>query len=748
MQRPSVLFPPLRAAVVALFALWCAAAGAQCGQPSELTGRPRVGLVLAGGGALGFSHIGVLRVIEELRVPVDCIAGTSIGALVGGAYASGRTPAELERLVLEAAWDDIFVDEAQRANRTYYRKELEKRGFWGLELGVDRSGVKAPIGVVQGRKLRPFFQEVVGYAVLESFDHLPIPFRAVATDVQNSAMAVLDRGDLARAMRASMAVPGAFAPEEIDGRLLVDGFVARNLPVDVVRAMGADVVIAVNLEFPPPSREQLQSVSSFIGEVIALVSRQNVAVQLATLDDTRDVLVRPDLRGFSSGSFRQGAELIKRGDAAARSMEGALSRLSLSPGAWRAYVAARGERAGPVQPPDEVVVDTSGLKRVDPGVVKDQMRPARGESLARTEVGPLADRLYGSGDYQFIDYQLLDTDGRRALAMRPVEKAWGPNYLNFGLQLYSTVGSDSESRFNLLGAYRATWLNHFGAEWRNEFSIGRSNRYVTEFYQPLFPHSALFVAPRAFVEQSRFDYAFDDQFLATYVLDRSGVGLDVGSELGRYGQLRVGYSRLRIRASPSVALPGFSEEIFHRNGARVQLSLDRLDNAFFPTQGYFFNLRGFDSLVITDGIPRYRTGEAVLTLPVAFDSHRFIAGLSAGSQLGTKSPLYEVFRLGGPFRFSGYQLDQLQGPEYWLARGIYHYRLPGVPIVAPSLIAGASVETGQVLGRFGVDDSARQLLSGSLFLATDTAIGPAYVSYGYARGGVWAVYFTLGFSYY
>jgi NTE family protein len=197
-----------------------------------------------------------------------------------------------------------------------------------------------------------------------------------------------------------------------------------------------------------------------------------------------------------------------------------------------------------------------------------------------------------------------------------------------------------------------------------------------------------------------------------------------------------------------VALPGFSEEIFHRNGARVQLSLDRLDNAFFPTRGYFFNLRGFDSLVTTDGIPRYRTGEASLTLPFAFDSHRFIAGLAAGSQLGTTPPLYEFFRLGGPFRFSGYQLEQLQGPEYWLARGIYHYRLPGVPFLAPSLIAGASVETGQVLGRFGFDDSARQLISGSLFLATDTAIGPAYVSYGHARGGVWAIYFTLGFSYY
>lgn len=748
MTSPSRLVAQLRVAAASLLAVWSVAAAGECGMPGEATGRPRVGLVLAGGGALGFSHIGVLRILEELRVPVDCIAGTSIGALVGGAYASGRTPAELERLVMEAPWDEIFVDEADRANKTFYRKELEKRGFWGLELGLDRGGVKAPIGVVQGRKLRPFFQEVVGYAVPESFDRLPIPFRAVATDVQNSSMAVLDRGDLARAMRASMAVPGAFAPEEIDGRLLVDGFVVRNLPVDVVRAMGADVVIAVNLEFPPPTREQLESVSSFIGEVVGLVSRQNVAAQLATLDEARDVLVRPDLQGFGAGSFKQGADLIKRGEAAARAMQAALSRLALPPGSWKAHLEARAARANPAQLPDEVVVDTAGLKRVDPGAVKDQMRPPRGDSLVRTEVGPLADRLYGTGDYQFIDYRLLDTEGRRVLAMRPVEKAWGPNYLNFGLQLYSTVGSDSESRFNLLGAYRATWLNSLGAEWRNEFSIGRSNRYVTEFYQPVFQHRGLFVAPRAFVEQSRFDYSFDDQFLATYVLDRSGVGLDLGSELGRYGQLRVGYSRLRIRASPSVALPGFSEEVFQRNGARVLLTLDRLDNAFFPSRGYFLNLRGFDTLGVSDGVPHYRTGEAALTLPVAFGSHRVIGGLSAGSQLGTNAPLYEFFRLGGPFRFSGYQLDQLQGSDYWLARGIYHYRLPGVPILAPSLIAGASLETGQVLGRFGVDDSARQLLSGSVFLATDTAIGPAYVSYGYARGGLWAIYFTLGFSYY
>jgi NTE family protein len=748
MDCPSRLLRCLRPVLAVLLAGSAPWAAADCGLPAEVTGRPRVGLVLAGGGALGFSHIGVLRVLEELRVPVDCVAGTSIGALVGGAYAAGRTPGDLDRIAQEAPWDDIFVDEAQRANKTYYRKELEKRGFWSLELGLDPSGVRAPIGVVQGRKLRPFFQEVVGYAVPDSFDRLPIPFRAVATDVQNSSMAVLDGGDLARAMRASMAVPGAFAPEEIDGRLLVDGFVVRNLPVDVVRAMGADVVIAVNLEFPPPTRNQLEAVSSFIGEVVGLVSRQNVAAQLATLDEARDVLVRPDLQGFSAGSFKKAAELIKRGEAAARAMEAGLSRLALPPDLWRAHLAARAARANPAQPPEEVVVDTSGLQRVDRAAVADQMRPPRGDSLARTEVGPLADRLYGTGDYQFIDYRLLDTEGRRVLAMRPVEKAWGPNYLNFGLQLYSTVGSDSESRFNLLGAYRATWLNRLGAEWRNEFSVGRSNRYVTEFYQPLVQHRALFVAPRVFVEQSRFDYAFDDQFLATYVLDRSGVGLDLGSELGRYGEFRLGYSHLRIRASPSVALPGLSEEIFHRSGVRALLALDRLDNAFFPTRGYLVNVRGFDSLAAADGLPHYRIGEASLTLPVAFGSHRLIGGLSGGSELGTQAPFFEFFRLGGPFRFSGYQIDQLQGSGYWLARGIYHYRLPGVPILAPSLIAGASVETGQVLGRFGVDDSARQLLSGAVFLATDTAIGPAYVSYGYARGGIWAIYFTLGFSYY
>ena len=727
--------------------LWAPGARAECGTPPEVSGRPRVGLALAGGGALGISHIGVLRVLEELRVPVDCIAGTSIGALVGGSYAAGQDAATLARVTREADWDDIFVDEAARANRSYYRKDLEKRGFWSLELGLGRDGVKAPFAVVQGRKLRPFFQEMAGYAVPASFDSLPIPFRAVATDVQRSEMVVLDGGDLARAMRASMAVPGAFTPEEIDGRLLVDGFVVRNLPVDVVRAMGADVVIAVNLDFPPPTRTELESVGSFLNQVVGIVSRQNVAAQLATLREG-DVLISPDLTGFGAGSFKQGDQLMVRGEAAARAARAQLSTLALAPGPWKAYLTARMARARPAAPPEEVVVDTSGLKRVDPGAVLGQMRPPRGEALGRNEVGPLADRLYGSGDYQFIDYRLLDSDGRRVLAMRPVEKAWGPNYLNFGLQLYSTVGSDSESRFNLLGAYRATWVNHLGAEWRNEFSIGRANRLVTEFYQPLFQHRTLFVAPRAFVEQSRFDYAFDDQFLATYVLDRSGIGLDVGSELGRYGQLRVGYSRLRIRAIPSVALPGLTEEVFHRDGARALLTLDRLDNAFFPTSGYHLQLRGFDSLAASDGIPRYRTGDASLLLPVSYGSQRVIAGLSGGSPLGTTQPLYEFFRLGGPFRFSGYQLDQLQGSQYWLARGIYHYRLPGVPILAPSLIAGASVETGQVLGRLGVSDSASQLLSGSLFLATDTAIGPAYISYGYARGGLWAIYFMLGMSYY
>jgi NTE family protein len=735
-----------------LVAAWAGAMGpgnaaAECGATREVTGRPRVGLVLAGGGALGISHIGVLRVLEELRVPVDCIAGTSIGALVGGSYAVGQDPATLERVTLGADWDDIFVDEAARANKAFYRKELEKRGYWGLELGLGPDGVKAPFAVVQGRKLRPFFQEMVGYAVPSSFDRLPIPFRAVATDVQRSEMVVLDRGDLARAMRASMAVPGAFAPEEIDGRLLVDGFVVRNLPVDVARDMGADVVIVVNLDFPPPTRAELESVGSFLNQVVGIVSRQNVAAQLATLREG-DVLIKPELKGFGSSSFKEGAKLVKSGEAAARAVQDQLSRLALSPEAWQAHLAARKARRETAPPPEVVVVDTEGLKRVNPTAVQDQMKPGRGETLARNEVGPLADRLYGSGDYQFIDYRLLDTDGRRVLAIRPVEKAWGPNYLNFGLQLYTSIGSDSESRFNLLGAYRKTWLNRLGAEWRNEVSVGRNNRLITEFYQPLALSSALFVAPRLFADQSRIDYAADDQFVATYVLNRAGGGIDVGSELGRYGEVRLGYSYTRIRATPSIALPGFPDEQYIRSGVRGLLALDRLDSAFFPSRGYYAHLRGFDSLGPSGEVPRYRLGEANVTLPVGFGSNRLIAGFSAGTAAGTDPPVYEYFRLGGPFRFSGYALDQLQGPEYWLARGIYHHRVPGVPIIAPSLIVGASVETGQVLARLGVDDPARQLLSGSLFVATDTAIGPAYVSYGYARGGIWAIYFTLGYNYF
>jgi NTE family protein len=507
------------------------------------------------------------------------------------------------------------------------------------------------------------------------------------------------------------------------------------------------VVIVVNLDFPPPTRAELESVGSFLNQVVGIVSRQNVAAQLATLREG-DVLIKPELKGFGSSSFKEGAKLVKSGEAAARAVQDQLSRLALSPEAWQAHLAARKARRETAPPPEVVVVDTEGLKRVNPTAVQDQMKPGRGETLARNEVGPLADRLYGSGDYQFIDYRLLDTDGRRVLAIRPVEKAWGPNYLNFGLQLYTSIGSDSESRFNLLGAYRKTWLNRLGAEWRNEVSVGRNNRLITEFYQPLALSSALFVAPRLFADQSRIDYAADDQFVATYVLNRAGGGIDVGSELGRYGEVRLGYSYTRIRATPSIALPGFPDEQYIRSGVRGLLALDRLDSAFFPSRGYYAHLRGFDSLGPSGEVPRYRLGEANVTLPVGFGSNRLIAGFSAGTAAGTDPPVYEYFRLGGPFRFSGYALDQLQGPEYWLARGIYHHRVPGVPIIAPSLIVGASVETGQVLARLGVDDPARQLLSGSLFVATDTAIGPAYVSYGYARGGIWAIYFTLGYNYF
>src|SRR3954470_19983279 len=298
-----------------------AAGLALCACDASLAQRvPRIGVVLSGGGARGLAHVGVLKVLEELRVPVHCVTGTSMGAIVGGAYAAGTPPAELEAFVRRADWDEIFRDSPPRTEISTRRKIDEYKTLFAPEYGVTRQGLVLPKGVIAGVSIEAFFRGLTQSAIdVTDFDRLPIPFRAVAADIETGEAVVLSHGSLARAMRASMAVPGALAPVEIDGRLLVDGGIANNLPIDEARKLCGDVIIAVNISTAPLKREEITSAFSVAGQLINFLGKVNVERQLNSLG-ARDVLVAPELGDISAASFERSADAIRIGEEATRAL--------------------------------------------------------------------------------------------------------------------------------------------------------------------------------------------------------------------------------------------------------------------------------------------------------------------------------------------------------------------------------------------------------------------------------------------
>jgi NTE family protein len=426
--------------------------------------RPKIGLVLGGGGAKGAAHVGVIKVLEEMRIPVDCIAGTSMGALVGGAYASGLTAAELEKLITGVRWQDTFTGVA-REERPVHRKELDFYFTLGLELGI-KDKVRTQGGLVPSQQVEEILRRIAAIAHnVTDFSRLPIPYRAVATDILNGDVVVLDHGDLGAAMRASMAVPGAFAPVNIGGRLLVDGMLVRNLPVDIGRKLCGDVIIAVSLASPPVKAEDLSNVLAVIGQAIALATDLNERAQLATLGK-KDVAVIVPMGTMGPGDFQLVPEAIPLGERTARALAPQLARLSLSPQAyaeWRASLGSATAIAGTI---GEIRI--TGTEIVNPAVVQAQIRSKPGEPYDPQKAAEDANRIYGRGDYERVDYRYGEPP--RRLQYHVTEKSWGPDYMLFDLSLLTDLQGDSA--FSIRADYQRRWLNSLGGEWRTALQIG------------------------------------------------------------------------------------------------------------------------------------------------------------------------------------------------------------------------------------------------------------------------------------
>jgi len=707
--------------------------------------RPRIGLVLSGGGARGLAHVGVLKVLEEMQIPVDVVAGTSMGAIVGGLYASGMRADEIARELKLIRWGEVFASRVARPQLSQRRKEEDFETSPLIELGLRDGELRTPGGAVSSRGLESLLRRLtLPVRQIDRFDALPIPFRAVATDMETGQPVVLDRGDLALALRSSMSVPGVFAPTEVDGRVLGDGGLVDNLPVDVARALGADVVIAVNIGTPLSGRETLGSAVGLTAQMINILTEQNVRRSLASLSP-RDVLIAPALGALTSGDFDAAPQFLALGEAGARGRSDQLAALS-QPAA--AYAAWRAERLRPASPPTRIAeVRIEGTTYTNPERLAAMLESRPGQVFDAGRAERDSRRLAAGGDYARSDYQLkalpAPADGD-VLVFDLEDKSWGPNYLHAGLDM----GTDfrGQGSFNLKLSHNRHWLTRNGTEWRNQVQIGSVPRVFSELYHPLAWTASRaddwFVAAYAAAERRR-QWRYDaDNGLEQALLNRGSVtlGADLGQPWGEFGELRFGVQARRLRSSPRLVAAGLATPParlqWEESALRARAVVDQLDYAVFPQSGYRGQLELWSGRRTGDLSGSFWHLETEGTAVRSWgDGHT----LALHAQLNTAEVRGNIgtdrYSLGGFHRLSGYQSGQLSGNHTLLMRLAWYQRLSQTPSLTRGFFIGGSVEAGNAWAARDQITLGHLRTGFSLFLGADTAIGPLYVAFTYAPRG-------------
>lgn len=721
---------------------------AEAAPSTPALGRPRVGLVLSGGGARGLSHIGVLKVLEAERIPIDAIAGTSMGAIVGGLYASGMSAAELERELLQVKWDTVFAPRVERQQLSQRRKEEDFEISPLLEMGMRDGELRTPIGAVSSRGLETLLRRfTLPVRAVREFDRLPIPFRAVATDLETGAAVVLERGDLAAALRSSMSVPGVFPPTELDGRVLADGGLVNNVPVDVARAMGVDVVIVVNIGTPLAGRESLNSAVGVTAQMINILTEQNVQRSLAALGP-RDVLVTPQLGKLSAADFEKVAEAIAVGEHGARAALARLQTYAVSPDAYAQWRAEHPK----LRRPEATIgfIAFEGTTSTNPSRFAAQLESQAGQPFDANRAERDARTLAASGDYLRADYRLVSShDGGDGLVFDLEDKPWGPNYLRLGLDLATDF--NGRGTFNLKLSHNRHWLTPSGTEWRNRLQIGAVPSFFTELYHPLNWTIGLandwFVAGYASTERRDGTlYDGNGNELARYKRTTSRGGIDLGQPWGRFGEMRIGLGSQRVRAAPtlvSAALGAAAEPVqASETGLRLAVVVDQLDYANFPQRGY--RLVGEAALGDTGDAGRFQRLEASVMAVKTFGRHSFNLFTSARGASQQEGAALGRYDLGGFHQLSGYRDGELLGNYVLFSRLTWYMRLAGTPTISRAFFVGASAEVGNAYAtRDALHDIS--LRSGmSLFFGADTALGPLYLALTHAPRGRTGIVLFIG----
>jgi NTE family protein len=700
-------------------------------------GRPKIGLALSGGGARGGAHIGVLKALEALAVPVDYIAGTSMGAIIGGLYAAGYSASEIDAILADIDWNKALTDQPARRDRTMRKKELEAQFLIPYRVGFNRGQVQLPLGVIEGQHLDQIFHRILMPVMTTTdFDLLPIPFRAVATDLATGEEVILDSGSLPDALRASMSVPGVFAPVRMHGRLLVDGGMANNLPVSVVRQMGADVVIAVDISSPLLTEDQLTSVLSVTEQLTGFLTRRNTEIQIAQLQP-QDFLIVPELGQFSSADFDDAEEIVHLGFEVVMADRARFEALA------GAKPAGASPGAGPAL--GEYIVD---FIEVDNGSnLHDELITSRlavevGEPLDLDELERSVDRIYSLDVFESVTYDLKYSEqGGQGVVIHAVPRDWGPNYLQFGLELASDFSGNDD--FKLGTAYTRNALNSLGGELRVIGAIGREDEISFNFYQPVDLEARWFVEPTVYWRRENFRLWEDNKNIANFEITGWGAEFGFGRNLGTSDRLSLEYEFARADADLITGdLDFIVDDEVDIGELTFEYLHDSLDSLWFPTSGMFHRLAYAYATEDIGASVDYEQAMGNGSLVFSWGKNSTLLNYELGYSFDDRAPIERWFRLGGLGRLSGLVPDQLSGRQYALATLAYYRRLNDLDLLRA--YAGATLEAGNVWdysADMGLDDLR---YSASIFVGAETPIGPVYFALGFHESGDSTAYFYVG----
>jgi NTE family protein len=705
--------------------------------------RPRIGLVLSGGGARGAAHIGVIKVLEQMHIPVDFIVGTSMGSIVGGLYASGMTISEIEKVLTHVDWTQALLDDISREDRSFRRKTDDDNYLVKSKPGLsDDFEIKLPSGLMQGQNIDLLLKDLVlPVSRVNDFDDLRIPYRAVATDIVTGKPVILGSGDLAMAMRASMSIPAVFATIEIDGKLLVDGGVSNNLPIDVVRGMGADIVIAVDISTPLLQREQLSSTLDITGQLTGILTRRNTEEQIATLT-ANDVFIVPDLGDITTASFDRAGEAIPIGAKAAEQKKQVLSKLSVSKTAYSDYQASQKVNLSKRKPLPPVIdfIRLDNRSTLSDEVFLARIEVKKGSVLDVAKLEENIRKIYGLELFENVSYDIINENGKTGLVIDIKARSWGPNYIQTGL----TMGGDQDGDnfYNLAFAYTRTAINRLNGEWRSAIQLGSSPGIFTEIYQPLDFNSRYFIHPRLLYNQYTVNVYSDGNKLSEYRVTQYGADLALGRELGTWGEFRIGLNRMKGDAELTVGKPIWADYDFNQGEIYAKLSADTLDNLYFPSKGFSGQLSYISSQEELGADSEFEQMGLDVNLAKSWGRNTLIAGARIFSTLDDNAPLQNRFKLGGLFNLSGFNDEQLSGNQLGLLRLMYLRKINNFSFL-PAYF-GLTMESGNVWEEKGDMSLGSSIFASSIFLGLDTLLGPVYFGYGQAEGNNHAFYFYLG----